>query len=107
MSRAKIEFDSLPWQAAAPGLRLKQQVHGGKLLRLLEFTSDYDDQAWCEKGHSGYVLEGSVTFVYDDGPVTFAAGHCLQIEDGTKDRHRTQIAPGERALLFIVEDTSP
>ena len=74
MSRAKIEFDNLPWQAVAPGLRLKQQVHGGKLLRLLEFTSDYDDQAWCEKGHSGYVLEGCVTFVYDDGPVTDPTG---------------------------------
>ena len=54
MSHKKINFEDIPWDDAAPGLRVKQCSHGGKRLRLVEFTSNYDDQGWCSAGHSGF-----------------------------------------------------
>ena len=106
MSHTKISFDDIPWDQVAPGLRVKQQIHGEKQLRLIEFTSDYDDQNWCSAGHSGYVIAGRLTLAYDDGPVDYAEGDALQIEDGLADRHRTVIKQGERAVLFLVEDAT-
>jgi hypothetical protein len=106
MSHSKVIFDDIPWTAPTPGLRVKRSSRGGKVLRLVEFTSGYDDQAWCEDGHTGYVLEGDLTFAYDDGSIAHAAGDAFQIEDGPADRHRTCIAPGERALVLLVEDAA-
>ncbi len=104
MSHPRVRFDDLPWQDAAPGLRLKQCSHGSKRIRLVEFSPAYDDQAWCEVGHTGYVLNGSLTFIYDDGPVRHSQGDAFRIEDGQADRHRTRVEPGETALVFLVED---
>ena len=104
MSHMKVSFDEIPWESPAAGLRVKRSSHGGKVLRLVEFTSDYDDQAWRQDGHSGYVLEGKLTLAYDDGLVTHIPGESFQIENGPGNRHRSCIAPGERALVFLVED---
>ncbi len=101
---AKIDFAALPWEDAAPGLRVKRRERGGKVMRLVEFSHGYDEWDWCEAGHTGYLLEGSLTLAFDDGELHFGAGEALRIEDGPENRHRTIMAPGERALLFLTED---
>lgn len=104
MTYRQTKFPSQPWEQAAPGLRLKQVEIGGKLLRLLEFSPDYDDQAWCEKGHAGYVVSGRIKFIFDAHEELYEQGDGFFIADGVAARHRSHIAPGEQAVLFIVED---
>ncbi len=58
-------------------------------MRLVEFTSDYDGDAWCSDGHAGTVIEDTFTFAYDDGAI---------------GRHRTLVAPGERTPVFLMEN---
>jgi hypothetical protein len=104
MNESKIGFAAIPWQEVAPGLRVKRREAGGKALRLLEFSYGYDGEAWCDVGHTGYVLEGGLTLAFDDAVITYGAGDGLRIGDGRQQRHRTIMGPGERALVFVCED---
>ena len=55
-----INFDSLQWQSMLPGARSKVYREGSKQIRLLEFSSEFVELDWCEKGHAGFVLEGTL-----------------------------------------------
>ena len=54
----KVDFDTLEWQSPLPGARFKVHADGGQQIRLVEFTSEFVEPHWCEKGHIGMVLEG-------------------------------------------------
>ena len=55
-----IDFESLQWESPLPGARFKAYRHGGKQLRLLEFSAEFVEPDCCEKGHVGFVLEGTL-----------------------------------------------
>jgi quercetin dioxygenase-like cupin family protein len=107
LSHIEVQFADIPWRSAATGLRLKQTEQLGVRLRLVEFTPEYDDQAWCEVGHAGYVIEGRLTFLYDSTSTSIGAGEAFYIEHGPRSRHRTRIAANERALVFLFENNGP
>ena len=71
MKRFVIDFESLPWQEPAPGVRFKAFVKGGKRLRLVEFAGEFAEPDWCLKGHIGYVLEGEMEIVRRGQGFTF------------------------------------
>jgi hypothetical protein len=76
----RIPFDNLPWQTSASGVRFKVQRLGARQLRLLEFTRELDHQDWCETGHVGFVLEGTMAVAFAEGAaITFHAGDGLCI----------------------------
>jgi len=104
VSHFVFAFDDVPWEVAAPGLRLKQTSRLGVRIRLAEFSSEYDRTAWCEVGHAGYVIEGQLTFRYDTTSVSVLAGSAFFIEHGPRSRHQTHIAPNGSALVFLFED---
>jgi len=56
----KVDFDALPWQSSLPGARFKVHRDGAKQLRLVEFTSEFVEPDWCEKGHVGLVVSGAL-----------------------------------------------
>lgn len=58
MQPFKVDFEALDWQSPLPGARSRAFRSGGKQRRLLEFTSEFVEPNWCEKGHIGVVLEG-------------------------------------------------
>ena len=63
----RIDFDSIPWQSALPGARFKAYQEGAKQIRLLESSSDFVEPVWCEKGHVGFVLEGTLEVDFNSG----------------------------------------
>lgn len=76
-----IDFDSIPWHSALPGAPFKAYQEGAKQIRLLEFSSDFIEPVWCEKGHAGFVLEGTLevgfkgrVVVYPQSSGIFIAG---------------------------------
>lgn len=104
MSHFAIAFDDVPWETTAPGLRLKKTTQLGVRIRLAEFSPEYDRTAWCEIGHAGYVIDGSLTFRYDRTSVSVHAGDAFFIEHGSRSRHQTHIAPNASARVFLFED---
>ena len=99
----KSEFDSLPWQTPADGIRHKCFDQGGKRLRLVEY-SDQMHEHWCEKGHLGIVLSGELEIDFFDGSsVRYKLGDALFLPDGADHSHRARILSGKATVFFVEE----
>lgn len=99
----KFEFSDLPWIQAAPGARHKVRERDGRRVRLVEFTQEFVEADWCEKGHIGLVVEGELEIDFAGRSERFLAGDALFIGAGAGDKHKARsVTP--TVLLFLVED---
>jgi ethanolamine utilization protein EutQ (cupin superfamily) len=96
----RVDFESLPWQAPIDGLRFKAKQHGGKQLRLVEYTKDMEPH-WCEKGHIGYVLEGEFEIRFDSEVATFKPGDGIFIPSGSEDKHMGKVLTDMVRVIFV------
>ena len=94
MSSSRIDFDTLPWETPAPGLRVKTAAAGSHKIRLLELSGRDIEHDWCETGHVGYVLEGVLEIVFADRVERFSSGDGLWIGPGRRERHRPRVISG-------------
>lgn len=99
----KVLFDELAWQTPLAGLRVRAHRANGKQLRIAEFSAEFIEPEWCEKGHAGYVLEGILEVQFHGGTVTYRAGDGLLIPPGYEHGHKARsLTPITRVVL--VED---
>ena len=74
---------------------------GSIRVRMVEYSSNYRADHWCEKGHILLCLAGELRTELADGRVfSLSPGMSYQVADGT-DAHRSSTATGAR--LFIVD----
>ena len=98
-----IDFDSLQWQSPLPGVSFKAYREGPKQVRLVEFSSEFVEPEWCEKGHVGYVLEGTLEVNFKGRVVVYPQGSGIFIPAGIATAHKGRsITPLVRVVL--VED---
>jgi hypothetical protein len=69
-----INFDELQWASSLPGARFKSFSRDGKILRIVEFTHEFVEPHWCEKGHVGVVLNGELEIDFKDKVVRYPEG---------------------------------
>ena len=103
MKKYRIDFDCLEWQALAPGARAKSFVQDGKKIRLLEFTQEFVEPDWCQKGHIGYVISGGLTIDFNGDIQHFNCGDSIFIPSGEAHKHRHH-STLDTVRLFLVED---
>ncbi len=103
MQHFKINFDVLEWQSPLPGARFKVHRSGGKQIRLVEFTSEFVEPRWCEKGHVGLVLEGSLEVDFRGGLVTYQKDEGIFIQSGPESAHKARSLT-QVVRLVLVED---
>lgn len=97
----RVDFEALPWQSPARGLRFKAVVRKQQQLRLIELSSGYAEATWCTRGHAFHVLEGALTIETEHGRTCLAAGDVGALEEGQK--HKASVSGEERALLLLFE----
>ena len=103
MEQNLVLFDSLDWNSLGHGARFKFFISGTKQLRLLEFTSDFVDPSWCEKGHIGYVVQGELEIDFRGHLVRYPEGSGIFIPVGSENAHKARsLTP--TVILFLVED---
>lgn len=103
MEPYKVIFDALEWQTPMPGARFKAHNDGTKQMRLLEFTSEFVEPHWCEKGHYGFVVQGELEIDFHGRCVRYAEGAGIFIPAGLSHGHKARsLTPSVR--LFLVED---
>lgn len=103
MSQFKIDFDNMEWQQGREGVRFKLYCEGNRQLRLVEFSTSQGFEPWCEQGHIGYVLAGSLTIDCNGIHHSFKTGDGIFLPAGHAAKHRAvTIEPGTR--LVMVED---
>ena len=99
----KIDFDALEWQPLLPGARAKIHRDGSKQIRLVEFTSEFVEPHWCEKGHIGFVLSGTLEIAFRDQDILYPEGSGIFIPPGPLSAHKARsVTPVVR--LVLVED---
>jgi len=98
----RLAFDAMEWDELAPGWRVKRFAIGDRVIRLVELTDALDPEPCCV-GHIGYVVAGRFTVEFADRKLELQAGDGLRIPDGEATKHVPRVAPGESALLFLVE----
>ena len=88
MEQHRVRFDSLEWQSSILGARFKVFRKGSKQLRLVEFTSEFVEPDWCEKGHIGYVIQGELEIDFHGQLVRYPEGAGISIPSGAASRHK-------------------
>ncbi len=103
MEPCKVIFDALEWQTPMHGARFKVYSDGQKQMRLLEFTSEFVEPHWCEKGHYGLVVQGELEIDFRGRFVRYPEGAGIFIPAGPSHGHKARsLTPSVR--LFLVED---
>jgi quercetin dioxygenase-like cupin family protein len=99
----KIDFDALDWQSTLPGSRFKVHREGARQIRFVEFTAEFVEPHWCEKGHVGLVLDGTLEFDFRGRVISFPLGSGIFIPAGPAGAHKAR-ATTPVARLVLVED---
>ena len=103
METYRILFDQIEWHSPQPGVRFKVRRDESKQVRLVEFTSEFVEAEWCEKGHAGFVLTGELEVDFGGQVVRFPEGAALLIPAGAPHAHKAR-AVTSVVRLFLVED---
>ncbi|MFA5826846.1 MAG: hypothetical protein WC825_12870 [Gallionellaceae bacterium] len=103
MQQYRILFDELDWQDSIRGARFKAHREGSKQVRLLEFTSEFVEPDWCEKGHVGIVLKGELEIDFHGRLVRYPEGSAIFIPSGAESGHKARSITAV-TQLFLVEE---
>ena len=103
MKQFKVDFESIPWEIPADGVRFKAYEQGGRKLRLAEFSREFVEPDWCTKGHIGYILEGRMEIDFDGKVIVFEPGDGLFIPAGEKHKHKGRVLT-DVVKVILVED---
>ena len=97
-----VNFDDIPWESPMAGLRFRAWREEGRQIRLVEYTEEMEPH-WCDKGHWGMVLEGTLEIEFPAERRAFRSGHGVCIPAGQEHRHRARVLSGPVRALFIEE----
>ncbi len=109
MKMSGIPFGTTNWSEVAPTLHdgetgtatWRTREFGALRVRVVEYSSGYVADHWCEKGHILYCLEGELETELKDGrSFVLKPGMSYQVADGA-DAHRSRAPKGAR--LFVVD----
>ena len=100
MEQYRVDFESMPWETPAAGVRFKARERGGKKLRLVEFSREFVELDWCLNGHIGLILEGQVEIDFDGKVIVFNPGDGVFIPPGQEHKHKGRVLTDKvRAIL--------
>jgi quercetin dioxygenase-like cupin family protein len=96
-----VDFTAIDWATPVSGVRFKAFRHEGRQLRLVEFARGFVESDWCQAGHIGYVLDGSMELAFDDSVVTFNQGDGIFIPAGKEHRHKGTVLTDVFRVILI------
>jgi hypothetical protein len=98
MAEHKVDFDSMPWETAHPGFRVKAYKGGECRLRMVEITREFVELDWCKNCHFGIVLEGEMVIDFDGEFVSYKPGDGVYIPTGQK--HKAKAVTNVARMVF-------
>jgi len=103
METYRILFDQIDWQSPQPGVRFKIARDGSKQVRLIEFTPEFVEREWCDKGHAGLVLSGELEIDFSGHVIRFQEGSGLLIPAGPRHAHKARVLTPLVRLVLVEE----
>ena len=95
-----VDFESMPWETPAQGIRQKVHRVGARALRLVEYSETMPPH-WCTAGHVGHIVAGSLEIEFKTGVERFQAGDALFIPEGPAHAHRAVLLTATAVALFV------
>jgi hypothetical protein len=96
-----------PLHAAGDRLKFREAVTGfGIALRYQERAPDppnTPEAAWCETGHSIFILSGRIGYRFDDHTIEAGPGDMIHIPAGTRHRHKPRVIGTETVRYVLTE----
>ena len=96
----QVDFDSIAWQSPMPGVRDKVYRVGARVLRLVEYSREMTPH-WCERGHIGHIIQGSVSIEFTHVTERFDSGDAVFIPPGREHAHRAVPLTAVVTALFV------
>ena len=99
-----VDFESMPWEHPADGVRSKAFRCETQQLRLIEFSPGFADAEWCSNGHAVHVLEGALTLEMKHGDtMVLHQGDVAFLSAGDDHAHRASVDGESPARLLLFE----
>ena len=97
-----VDLEARPLEPEAHGIASRAVDVDGVRWALVQYEPATLREEWCREGHSGYVVEGDITYEFDDGApsVHAEAGQAFRLPEGQGHRGRSG-AHGAR--LFLID----
>jgi quercetin dioxygenase-like cupin family protein len=97
-----VDFANRSLEPEAEGIASRAIEVNAVRWALVEYKAGTLRQEWCHEGHSGYVVEGDITYEFDDGaaPIRASAGQGFRLPEG--QGHRGRAGPAG-ARLFLID----
>lgn len=98
-----VRFAEASLEPEAPGISSQAIDVEGVRWALVVYEPGVLREEWCTEGHSGYVVEGAVTYEFADGgaPLALTAGDGFTLPAGDGG-HRGRAGP-DGARLFLID----
>ena len=64
---------------------------------------DLPEPAWCETGHSIFVLSGRIAYQFDSGTMEAGPGDMPHIPAGVAHRHKPRVSGPETVRYVLTE----
>ena len=103
-----VPFGEMGWTEDAPGIRAREETVDGARWATVEYAEGIGREEWCEEGHRGFVLSGSIEYEFDDGspPLRANEGEAFRLPhaplgDGA---HRGRNLARGATRLFLIDD---
>ena len=97
-----VPFPVTASEPEAPGIASRAVEVNGVRWAVVQYEPGVLREEWCEEGHSGYVLDGEVSYEFQDGRAVLAVreGEGFTLPDGSGHRGR---AGADGARLFLID----
>ncbi len=96
----RVDFEGIPWTSPLEGVHCKVHAEGDRRLRLVEYAATMPPH-WCEKGHWGWILEGTFEIEFERETLVFRKGDGVFIPDGPEHKHRARSLTDTVTALFV------
>ena len=95
-------FSDLDWQQVSEVAKQKLIDNGEKRVRLLQLQAGFQEQEWCQRGHTGFILHGTLEVEFQDDRVeSYSQGDPFLLSAG--EPHKARVSTG-KVQLFLVDD---
>lgn len=93
-----------PLRAVSEHLKVREAMSRfGIALRYQERAPGAAEGAWCETGHSIFILSGRIRYRFDDHEVDAGAGDMLHIPAGRAHRHKPRVV-GDEVVRYVLTE---
>jgi hypothetical protein len=103
-----VPFGEIEWIDDAPGCQARETQVEGTRWAVVEYGEGASREEWCEEGHRGYVISGSIEYEFDDGhePLRASEGEAFRLPPARLGggAHRGHNVASGPTRLFLIDE---